>query len=247
MKLSDWKSSIEIAHRGWSAAYPENTLLAFEAAVKGGAKMLEMDLQFSADREVMIFHDENLERTTNSQGLLKKQTAAKLRQLDAGSWKSSKFQGEKIPLLTEILAQFGGRALLNLEIKSTAHESMELKDSLARQAWLLVQRARLMESVLFSSFDFHILAKLRSLSNEACLALNSANPWNENHLRQLTHLKAQAWNVENSIITTEMVKKVQKYGYGVNVYTVNDLERKKELFSWGVQGIFTDDLSLNER
>src|SRR3989339_1789458 len=118
MPLLDLKSPFLVAHRGFSAQFPENTLAAFKAAQRAGAVMLEMDLALSQDRQIVILHDETLERTTNGQGPVKGLAWKELGKLDAGSWFGPQFKGVRLPNLEEVLDQFGGQILLNLEIKT---------------------------------------------------------------------------------------------------------------------------------
>ncbi|MHB9034755.1 MAG: glycerophosphodiester phosphodiesterase, partial [Anaerolineae bacterium] len=106
-------------HRGYSARYPENTLLSFQAAIELGVDMLELDLHLSADSVIMLMHDNNLERTTNGTGLLRDKTCAELKQLDAGGWKGKIFEGLKIPTFAEFLSLVKPyeNLLLSVEIK----------------------------------------------------------------------------------------------------------------------------------
>jgi len=87
---------VRIAHRGASKQYPENTLLAFRKAMEQGVDYLEMDLHLTQDREIVIMHDETLDRTTNGTGFIWDQTLEELRKLDAG-------RGEPIPTLADVV------------------------------------------------------------------------------------------------------------------------------------------------
>lgn len=98
------KNNILVAgHRGLPDRFPENTLPSFLGALDAGVDMIELDVRMTADEELVILHDPTLERTTNGSGLLADHTLAQLRALDAGSWFSPQFTGEKIPLFTEFL------------------------------------------------------------------------------------------------------------------------------------------------
>ena len=94
-----------IAHRGYSAIAPENTKAAFLAAIENGADSIEFDVQFSWDGVLVVFHDFNLERTTNTQGKLREKTLVELKQIDAGIWFNPKFAGEQILTLAEASVQ----------------------------------------------------------------------------------------------------------------------------------------------
>src|SRR5512140_126848 len=86
-----------VAHRGSSVVAPENTLAAFRQALEDGAQAIELDVRLTADEEVIIFHDRNLNRTTNGRGKAGRYRLAELRRLSAGSWFHPKFAREKIP------------------------------------------------------------------------------------------------------------------------------------------------------
>ncbi|MBQ7839393.1 MAG: hypothetical protein IJ390_02765 [Lachnospiraceae bacterium] len=91
------------AHRGWSEKYPENTMVAFQEAVKLGVDQLETDIRLTKDNELVLIHDGKVDRTTNGTGNVCDMTLAELQNLDAGSWKGEQFAGFKIPTLMEFL------------------------------------------------------------------------------------------------------------------------------------------------
>lgn len=126
----DREPPLVIAHRGASGEAPENTLHACELAIEQGADVLEIDVRRTADGEVVLFHDEDLVRTTNvrqvfperSPWLLKDFTLAELRMLDAGSWNDQRFAGARIPTLDEILELAGDRVGLLIEMKQPSRD-----------------------------------------------------------------------------------------------------------------------------
>jgi glycerophosphoryl diester phosphodiesterase len=105
------------AHRGGAAGRPENTLAAFEWAAALGAHQIELDVRRTADGEIVVMHDESVDRTTNGEGRVSERSLAELRQLDAGSWWHGRFQGERIPTLVEVLAVVPPDVWLNIQIK----------------------------------------------------------------------------------------------------------------------------------
>ena len=102
-RLSTLKRPVLIAHRGYNTRYPENTLAAFEAALKSGAEMIELDITLSRDRNMVVIHDDTLDRTSNGEGAVSDCSLRELKELDAGSWFDIKFAGEKIPTLLQVL------------------------------------------------------------------------------------------------------------------------------------------------
>ena len=113
-----------IAHRGASAYYPENTLPSFEGAIAMGADMVELDVQLTSDKEVVVFHDEKISRCTDGRGKIADHTLAKLKKLDAGSWFDKKFQNTRIPTLAEVLGVCKNKIAVNIEIKTEAVSKM---------------------------------------------------------------------------------------------------------------------------
>ena len=111
-----------IAHRGLSLVYPENTLKAIDAAFTAGADAAEVDIRLSRDGVPVVFHDDTLERTSNGRGAVEALSVAELKRLDAGSWMDTRFAGERIPTLEEVvrLAKGRGRLLLDLKVEGMA-------------------------------------------------------------------------------------------------------------------------------
>ena len=108
------------AHRGASVYAPENTLAAFEAAVQQHADAIELDAKLTADRQVVVIHDQTVDRTTNGSGEVQKMSLEAIRELDAGSFFDVQFKGEKIPLLSEVFEAVGKRIFINIELTNYA-------------------------------------------------------------------------------------------------------------------------------
>ena len=107
------------AHRGSSGTHPENTLAAFLDAAKLPIHGIEFDVHMTKDGELVIIHDEKIDRTSNGKGYVKDKTLAELRNYDFGSWFSPRFKGERIPTLEEVLDIYSDTShLLNIELKS---------------------------------------------------------------------------------------------------------------------------------
>jgi glycerophosphoryl diester phosphodiesterase len=146
-----------IAHRGDSANAPENTLKAFEQAVKKGAKMVELDVQLTQDQQIIVMHDETVDRTTNGRGLVSIFTLEQLKKLDMA-------QGQKIPTLGKVIELVDRKAIINIELKdakATKILAKLLNDFLSR-GW---QRT----DFLVASFDHAALAEFHALLPEVKL------------------------------------------------------------------------------
>ena len=114
-----------IAHRGDTAAAPENTLAAFAAAIDAGADGIELDVHPSRDGALAVHHDHYLDRTTSGAGLVSDHTLAELRALDAGAWFDEVFAGETIPTLEDVLSLAAGLVRLEIELKGTTLSFLE--------------------------------------------------------------------------------------------------------------------------
>ena len=109
---------IILCHRGAKNYAPENTLPAFKTAIELGADGFELDTQLTSDGHVVVYHDPSVDRTTNGHGKLSSLTLAQVRELEAGSFFSEKYRGEKIPTLDEVFEIAGKRAIINVELKN---------------------------------------------------------------------------------------------------------------------------------
>ena len=137
------------AHRGASAVAPENTLPAFVKALELGADGIELDVQATADGELVVLHDFNLERTTTGAGLLRKRTLAQLVDVDAGIRFNDAFAGTPIPTLEQVFELTAGRCIVNVEIKNMDWDGGPEARPLTR----MIQRRRLHGQVIVSSFN----------------------------------------------------------------------------------------------
>ncbi|HNZ40206.1 MAG TPA: glycerophosphodiester phosphodiesterase family protein [Candidatus Latescibacteria bacterium] len=108
---------LNIAHRGFSGQYPENTIIAFRAALELGCTWLECDVRRTRDGCFVVIHDQTVDRTTNGTGRVDSLTWNEIMRLDAGSWKDPKFSGERVPLLDKLLTLVSGQAQLVIELK----------------------------------------------------------------------------------------------------------------------------------
>lgn len=227
------------AHRGASAHAPENTMVAFRTALEQGAQAIELDVKCSADGEVIVLHDQTLDRTTNGSGDLRTFTLQHLKSLDAGAKFDEKFAGEKIPTLREVLDQFGQRLIINIELTNYATPG----DDLVTRVASLVKQFQLESRVLFSSFNPMNLRKARALCPQVpcgLLALDGMAGWLARS-RFAFYAPHEALHPYLLDVSEAMVKREHAAGRKVNVWTVNQPEDMERLFSWDVDAIFTDD------
>jgi glycerophosphoryl diester phosphodiesterase len=223
-----------IAHRGASGYAPENTMIAFVKAAQLGVRWVEFDVMESADGAAIIFHDETLDRTTNGRGLLDQYSYHYLHSLDAGSWFSTQFAGERIPTLKELI-EFLQEANLsaNLEIKPMPGKEERLVKR------ILKELADSKVNILFSSFSIPALKYLRSFAPESQIGL-LLHEWEPNWEALCHDLNCVSVHVNEEIMTEESAKKIKAMDKALVCYTVNDVARAKALRKMGVDAVFSD-------
>ena len=241
MKINNIKPPLYIAHRGLSARFPENTLAAFRAAVDAGAHMIELDVSFSRDRQLVVIHDDTVDRTTNGSGKVNTLTRDALNQLDAGSWFNPRFAGERLPTLAQVLDTAKGRLLVNIEIKREAFEPGGSDDAIEKQVWRLVHDKSMIDDVLVSSFEWRVLEKLRRLDPAIAIGLLADVPADDRLFEWIKRVGAFSWNPDYRVLTAEQVAAVHKMGVRIFPYTVAGCIDTRGMLAMGVDGTIQDE------
>lgn len=233
------------AHRGASAHAPENTLAAFELALAQNADAIELDVKLSSDGHAVVIHDTTVDRTTDGRGRVKDLSLAQLKSLDAGSFFSEKFRGERIPTLEEVFDAVGKRTFINVELTNYTTP----RDRLVETACTLVKKFDLQKRLIFSSFFASNLSKARSYLPEVprgLLALNGLlGAWARSF--GFAFGKYQALHPNLNDVTPQQVQRVHRLRRRIHVWTVNAADDMRRLFRWNVDAIFTDDPQLAVR
>ena len=199
--------------------------------------MVEVDCQLTRDGAAVILHDETLARTTNGRGRVRDHSLAGIRALDAGSWFSKTFAGERVPTLEETIELLRDGAVgLNLELKGDDEPGR-----LELVALGVVSSYRFLEHTVFSSFSTRRMRSLRERSAHARIGvlLDTGAPW-EGGLALAVELGAEALHPERSLVTPERVAEAHRRGLLVRVWPVNRPRDIERLLSFDVDGIFTD-------
>ena len=236
-----------IAHRGASAAAPENTLAAFRLAREVGADWFELDCMLAADGEVVVMHDSKVDRTTNGRGAVASMTLAELRALDAGSWKDPRWAGERIPTLDEALAAAGGPTGVYIEIKaredSDAARAAGL--TLAEKTVALVRARGMERQVVVQSFSAHCCAAAKRIAPELRVELltgckaEEEDKWST-ACRAVEDFTLDGLNPSAEGFTPERLAAVHAGGRTMAVWTVDEPEKMRALALHGVDAIITN-------
>lgn len=245
MLFQDLPTPAIFAHRGASAYAPENTLAAFRLALQQGADGIELDAKLSADLQIVVIHDQTVDRTTPHHGEVRDYRLSDLRKMDAGSHFDIAYKGEGIPTLEEVFKAVGQLTYINVELTNYA----SVTDSLPERAVELVRQFKLTHRVVFSSFNPIALARVRRLAPEIPIGL-LAHPGRKGSLARswlgrLLHY--QSLHPEVNDVTPALVNRVHRQSGKVIVWTVNQAAQMRRLFSLGVDGIFSDDPILAQK
>jgi glycerophosphoryl diester phosphodiesterase len=221
IEIGDWQFVIIFGHRG-APGYPrrgENTMMSFRRALESGADGIEFDVRRSADHQLVVIHDETIDRTTNGRGLVREFSYEQLRRFDAGF-------GEPIPLLSQVLDEFGARCTLNIELKDCG---------LASDVRELVLPRGIAGNVIVSSFDW---TELQPLIRQVPIALLSSTRSRLVGTARTMH--AIAIHPRQDIVSQKLVRAAHEAGLKVYAWTVNETADAMRMRQMGVDGIFSD-------
>jgi len=226
------------AHRGAMDTHPENTLAAFKEAVRLGVHMIEFDVRLTRDGHLVILHDETVDRTSKGQGKIAELSLDEVKQLDAGSWKSDKFAGEKIPTLQEALAVMPANIWLNVHIKG----GKELGEKVAR---VIVAEKRMHQAVIACGAEAAQAAKMICPEILICNMERQGNrvAYMEETIRQESQFIQLLRNRTGQHMDQEIAR-LKQHNIRVNYCCTNTVEDLETLLNNGVDFILTDRPSV---
>lgn len=225
------------AHRGVSGTYPENTLSAFKAAATLPIYGVEFDVHLTKDGEMVVIHDEEIDRTANGTGYVKDMTLAELQQYDFGCKFSEAFIGEKIPTLDEVLQVYlPTNHYLNIELKSDVIDY----EGLEKKVLALVNTYNLADRVIISSFNHEAIKRVKVLQPTIKTAPLFLSEMVDEPLQYVESLDAVALHTSGKLLDQIPVDAFNSTGKSVRVYTVNKIEQAKQLEALGIEAVFTD-------
>ena len=225
------------AHRGYSGRYPENTMLAFRKAAETGCEGIELDVQLTKDGQLVVIHDERIDRTTDGHGFVKDYSLEELRKFNAAAVWNGKYGFEPIPSFEEYCQWAKEQDLLtNIELKTGVYYYEEIEKKVVE----MVKKYNLEDKVLFSSFNHSSLTELRKLMPERKCGALVEHVGLGNAGYYCSKFDFQCYHPGWEGLTEEEVKGCRDRGIEVNVWTVNDMGVLERLLDWNCDGIITN-------
>jgi glycerophosphoryl diester phosphodiesterase len=243
---------LTFAHRGGAGLWPENTLESFRGAIELGCSHLETDLRLTRDAQIVLFHDQNLERTTNGLGSVSSYTLEQLQKLDAayhfspsGHGFPRRGSGVRIPTFEELLRIAPPSTCFNVEIKERGHPD------LPRALWDFIQSHGLADRIVVAAEQHELLQSFRELargrvatsaSKRECLEFWAASGLG---MESRLALSYQALQIPVSvhglrILTPRLLEAAHRLGIAVHVWTIDQPSQMRELLDLGVDGLMSD-------
>ena len=238
MLNTDYGTAMIMAHRGYSAKAPENTMPAFQKCIDNRFTAAELDVQMLADGTVVVLHDDNLKRTTGIDKNVWEVTYDEIKDLDNGSFFDKSFAGTTIPTLDEViqLANRGEDKLyLNIEIKRNGHD-----DGIVEKVIEIIRNNNYMDHCDVTSQDYETLEDVRKVDPEILTAYTSAIG-----IGDIDTLEAaDIISIQETFATYENIDRIHRAGKKVFVWTVNEEPTMKKLVTLNVDAILTNDPAL---
>ncbi len=234
--------SVQIwAHRGNSIVYPENTLESFASALSLGVDGIELDVHFTSDRQIVVAHDETIERVSNGTGRIVDHTLSELRAFNFNKTHPKAVSKTSIPLLSEVFELVRPtQAMINIEIKS----GLVLYEGIEQSLLSLISQFHFQERILFSSFNHFSLMTVKQLNPFSSIGLLYTEALVDPAL-YATHVQAQAIHpFYPTCFAPGVMEGCKEQGIAVNPWTVDDPSVMQKLQAVGVHALITNDPAL---
>lgn len=224
------------AHRGFCSKYPENTLLGFEKALEEGVDGIENDVQLTRDGEIVILHDERLDRTTNGKGWLKDYTLAEVKELTANEKFGDRFPAQRIPTLREYLELVKNEPIItNIEMKTGVFEYLPMEQKLVE----LLREYQITDRVIISSFNHFTILRMKTLAPEIKYGF-LAYDWRIDAGEYTQRYGIPCYHPDYHNLTWPVIEDLKAHGIEVNPYTVDDPDDIRDLIKKGVNSVITN-------
>ena len=235
---------MNIAHRGFSAAYPENTLLSFDKALELGVTMLELDLQLTHDGQLVVLHDRTVDRTTNGSGEASDLTLGEIKELDAGIWRGEAFAGHRIPTYREVIEDLQYPATLVTELKFAGNDGI-------RKVIDQIAESDVADRVVISSFDLDKLPEVRRQAPElpTTALLKTDESTVAERIELVRSLGCDTIGPRCSDTTRELVDAAHEAGLLVRAWGLgrDQGDEMRRMIQLGVDGMTTDCPDILQR
>lgn len=235
MLNTEYGTPMIMAHRGFSAEAPENTLPAFQMCIDEGFSAAELDVQMLKDGTIIVLHDSNLKRTTGLDKNVWEVTYDEIKDLDNGKFFSEKYEGTTIPTLDEVIKLAGSgkeKLYLNIEIKRTGHD-----DGITQKVIDIILENDYLDYCDVTSQDYDTLEEVRELNPYVLTAYTSVIG-----IGDIESLEAaDIISIQETFATYENIDRIHRAGKHVFVWTVNEEETIEHLISLNVDAILTND------
>lgn len=236
------RNPLLLAHRGYSRLAPENTLPAFALAREHRIPGVELDVHLCRTGEVVVIHDDTVDRTTNGTGRVTDLTLEELRRLDAGAWKDEKYKDTRIPLLSEVFALLGDSVIYDVELKIKTKKTASLAEAVLKE----IQKAGLEQRCVVTSFNPLAIKAIRKLAPHIAVGIIYTD--NE-ELPSYLRAGQGRFFTRCSVLKPDYQKISQPFmayyakllRYPVLPWTVDDPEKAEELMKKGASGIISND------
>ena len=227
-----------MAHRGFSAEAPENTMPAFQKCIDEDFSAAELDVQMLKDGTIIVMHDDNLKRTTGLDKDVWEVTYDEIKNLDNGSFFSSDFEGTTIPTLDEVIKLAGSgkdKLYLNIEIKRNGHD-----DGIAEKVIKIIEDNNYMNNCDITSQDYSTLEEVRAINPYVLTAYTSVIGIGDIETLEA----ADIISIQETFATYENIERIHRAGKRVFVWTINEMETMEKLVNLNVDAILTNNPTL---
>lgn len=221
-----------VGHRGVAGEAIENTMAGYRLAIRQGADMIELDVQLTRDRQLVAFHDWDLERLAGDRSVVEESRLSCLQEIGVRAAGTECSRRIRMPSLQEVLDELPQSQPLNVELKRRAAEPVDLATALGE----LIRNRR---NILVSSFDWELLAVVKkSLRNCPLAPIGREDP--EALLEAAERLEAFSIHCSRRIADKELIEGAALQKRPLLVYTVNEAQEARDLFCLGAKGVFSD-------
>lgn len=225
-----------IAHRGFSTKYPENTMLAFQKALEAGCNGIENDVHLTRDGQLVVIHDEDIARTTNGKGAVKDFTFEEIRKFDASAGFAGMYGFNPIPTLQEYFELVKDRDVFtNLELKNSNYDYPGLEQAVID----LVREYGLEEQVVLSSFNHHSILRCKRIAPEIpCGFLYMS--WMIDGGNYAKMHGVEFLNPKFVGINEVTVEEINRAGVDIIAWTIDDEQEARRMLNLGIKYIISN-------